>query len=294
MPDALFALLLGLVAAVYVALPLRGAGPATTATATPDVREPLRLRYRLALDAIRDVEADRRAGSLDEETYRAQRADAEAHAVRTLRGLEEAQASAPADQAPGAAGGGSRVAVAIGLGLAAAVAVGFVLPAPIGLANPTVENRALAEAQAAEADRQAQIAELQDRLALNARDPDALSALADAYLAGDSGEELVRAAVVLLALIELEPENESAYTRLITAYVRAGDYEDAAAATDALAHLNPNSADVPFFRGLIARGEGDAAGAVEAFDAFLRLAPDDPRAPMVRSLRAQAAGEIAD
>lgn len=293
MPELVFALLLGAAVALFVALPLRRSTPASPEA---DELEPVRLRHRLALDAVRDVEADRRAGSLDEAGYAAQRAQAEAGAVQTLRELEAAE-DAPRDATPvsasdGPSGAGRRGAAVAGGVLVAAVAIGFWLPPPIGLANPTVENPALAAAQAAEAARQARITELEQRLAEDARDPEALSALADAYLAGGSAEELVRAAVVLLALIGLEPEDESAYARLITAYIRAGDYANAAAATDGLADVNPESPDVAYFRGLIAlRGTGDTAAAVEQFDRFLRLAPDDARAAMVRGLRSEAAGE---
>ena len=66
----------------------------------------------------------------------------------------------------------------------------------------------------------------------------------------------------------------------------------AAAATDALADLDPDSPDVPFFRGLIAwQGHRDAAAAIAAFDTFLEMAPDDPRVPMIRGLRGEASAE---
>ena len=100
--------------------------------------------------------------------------------------------------------------------------------------------------------------------------------------------------MALLALIGLEPDNASAYQRLITAYINAGDWVDARSATDAYADVvGEDDPDVPFFRGLVAlRGDGDAAEAVRLFDRFLELAPDDPRTTMIRSLRAEAAGEL--
>jgi tetratricopeptide (TPR) repeat protein len=117
--------------------------------------------------------------------------------------------------------------------------------------------------------------------------------LADAYLAGPAAEDLQRAASVLLLLIGLDPDDPDPYVRLISAYIRASDWTDAAAATDALAELTPDSADVPFFRGLIAwRGHGDAVTAIEAFDAFLEIAPDDPRVPTIRALRQEAAASV--
>jgi cytochrome c-type biogenesis protein CcmH len=186
-----------------------------------------------------------------------------------------------------------RLAVGAAATLVALLGIGFLLPEPFSLAAETVVNQPLAEAQAAEA---ARLAEIERLLAIIAADPSdiaSLSNLADAYLAGPSAEDLQRAALTLLALIGLEPDEPDHYARIISAYIRAADWTDAAAATDALAELAPDSPDVPFFRGLIAwRGYGDAATAIEAFDAFLAMAPDDPRVPMIRALRQQAATSV--
>jgi cytochrome c-type biogenesis protein CcmH len=185
------------------------------------------------------------------------------------------------------------LAVSVAATLAALLGIGFLLPEPFSLAAETVVNQPLAEAQAAEAARQAEIERLLGILAADPSDIASLSDLADAYLAGPSAEDLQRAAFTLLAVIGLDPGDPDPYVRIISAYIRAADWTDAAAATDALAELAPDSADVPFFRGLIAwQGRGDAAGALEAFDAFLVMAPDDPRVPMIRALRQEAAAEV--
>jgi cytochrome c-type biogenesis protein CcmH/NrfG len=174
-------------------------------------------------------------------------------------------------------------------GLVAFVAVGYLLPEPYSLAAATVVNQPLAEAQAAEARRQAEIERLLDAVRADPSDSAALSDLADAYLVGSTVEDLQRAAITLLALIGADPDDPEPYGRLITAYIRADDWTDAVAATDALAELEPDSPDVPFFRGLIAwQGDGDAEAATAAFDEFLSRAPDDPRVPMIRALRAEA------
>jgi tetratricopeptide (TPR) repeat protein len=116
-----------------------------------------------------------------------------------------------------------------------------------------------------------------------------LSDLADAYLAGGSPDELARAAAALTLVISQRPDDVDAHARIITAYLRAGDYANARAALDAFTALEPDAADVDFFTGIIAlRGDGDGAAAVAAFDRFLAAAPDDPRVPMVRALRAEA------
>jgi cytochrome c-type biogenesis protein CcmH len=207
----------------------------------------------------------------------------------------DADGAAAADaEAPPAPGRPSpvarRAAVAVAVGLVVLLGVGFVLPEPYSLAAETVVNQPLAEAEATEARRQAEIQRLLEVLAADADDEDALSDLADAYLAGSSAQDLQRAALVLLALIGLAPDEPDPYGRLITAYIRAGDWSNASGATDGLAELDPDSPDVPFFRGLIAwQGAGDAEAAIAAFDEFLAAAPDDPRVPMIRALRAEAA-----
>lgn len=186
-----------------------------------------------------------------------------------------------------------RLAVGAAATLVALLGIGFLLPEPFSLAAETVVNQPLAEAQAAEAARQAEIERLLALVAAQPTDTASLSELADAYLAGPTAEDLQRAASVLLLLIGLDPDDPDPYARLISAYIRASDWTDAAAATDALAELTPDSADVPFFRGLIAwRGHGDAVTAIEAFDAFLEIAPDDPRVPMIRALRQEAAASV--
>jgi cytochrome c-type biogenesis protein CcmH len=185
-----------------------------------------------------------------------------------------------------------RALAGVAIGLVIALAVGYLLPEPYSLAAETVVNQPLAEAQAAEAARQVEIQRLLAVVAANPEDRAALSDLADAYLAGATAEDLQAGAQLLLALISLEPDDPDPYARLITAYFRAEDWVNAEAATDALAELDPDSADIPFFRGLIAwQGHRDAEAALDAFDQFLAQAPDDPRVPMIRALRSEAAAD---
>jgi tetratricopeptide (TPR) repeat protein len=278
--------------AVAIAWPLLGRGAAAAAQAPDPELEARQVRHRLALEALRDVEADHRAGSLDEEAYHRERAEAEAHAARTRAELDAP--APPATERPRRGSGGVRPAAFVAALLAGALLVGFALPAPMGIGERTVTNQALADALAGEQARRAEI----DRLsALVAEDPTnaaALSDLADAYLAGGSAEDLRRAAAALILLLSVEPEDASAYRRLITAYINAGDWVQAANALDSYAAAAADDEpDIPFFRGLIAfRGNGDLPEAVRQFDRFLELAPDDPRASMIRSLRAEAAGQL--
>ena len=254
----------------------------------------LALRHRIAVESLRDVEADHRAGSLDDAGYQAARAEAEERAARTLAALEAARSAGPEGGVVESRGfwTARRIAGALGVGIVALVLVGSFLPAPLTLANGTVVNSKLAAQQATEAARQQQISRLKANIGAK---PDAatLVQLADLYMQGSSSADLQQAAQWLIFAIQLDPKNSDAYRLLISAYIRAGDYADATAATSAYAKLAPSSPDIPFFRGLIAyQGTGDRAAAVRWFDAFLKAAPSDARVPMVRSLRAEAAGEL--
>lgn len=290
MPDAMpevIVLLLGLAAAALVIGPPLLA-PAAPAPSDPEL-EAAELRRRAALDALRDVEADRRAGSLDEAAYAEQRAAAEARVAAIGHGLDAVRAatSVPrtrSDPAARRAAGGVAGAIAIVLLL------GLAAPPPIGLANATLVDSERAAAQAAEMSRQARIVALVDQLRDDPLDVAVLSALADAYLEGGSPDELARAAAALTLVISQRPDDADAHARIITAYLQAGDYVNARAALDSLTALDPDATDVAFFSGIISlRGDGDGSAAVSAFDRFLAAAPHDPRAAMVRALRAEAA-----
>lgn len=285
---------LGVPTVVLVGRPLLRP-PSSTEGVGGDLDEAVLIRRRVAVEALHDIEIDRRAGSLDPDEYRHLRDEAELRAAAAIAALE--QSAAHPDPAPAGirAMAGRRWAFGFGALLGTLLVAGYLLPPPASLANGTIVNRPLADALAAEREREDEIRRLTGQLADDPRSAAILSRLADLYLAGSGEEELVRAAYVLLALIELEPTDEGAHARIATAYLRAGDYANAEAATDALERLAPASPDVPFFRGLIAlRGSADPEAAVDAFDRFLQLAPEDPRAPMVRGLRAEAASLIAD
>lgn len=287
MPEPLVLLVGLLVAGAIVLAPLRR--PARRASRGSDERDAAAVRHRVALESLRDVEADRRAGSLDVAAYAEQLGEAEERAAATRAALDAAERQRAA---PGRHASGARAGVIGAAAVGVALLAGALVPAT-GITNGTVVNQGLADARNVEASRQALIVELLDALADDPEDTEVLSDLADAYLAGSTSDDLVRAAVSLQVLIGLEPERADAYVRIVSAYLRAGDHANARAALDAYAELDDaDSVEVAFFDGLIAlRGENDAAAAAEAFGLFLELAPDDPRAGMVRGLRDEAGAE---
>jgi cytochrome c-type biogenesis protein CcmI len=289
MPDALQWLLFALIAvatAAVVGWPLLRPSRSVTFDTRADA-EARALRHRVALEGLLDVEADRRAGSLDDAAYERERAEAEERAAQTLTEPAVPRAATTPVKS------GRRAAGWLGAGLAVALLVGFALPSPNGLGERTVVDQALADAQATESHRQADIQRLLTALAATPQDPKVLSDLADAYLAGSTSEDLRRAAVALQVLLAVDPQNRSAYRRLVSAYISAADWTDALAATESYATIAGESEpDIPFFRGVIAFRQGQDEAAVSNFDRFLALAPSDPRVSMVSSLRAEAAGEL--
>ena len=284
MPEPILLLIALAVAGAAVVLPLRSRH--APSVGVDDESESAAVRHRVALEALRDVELDRRAGSLDDDAYRAQRAEAATRAAATRAALERA----PKGTGVPTAGRGRTGAVAAAAFIGLAVLIGSLVPAT-GIANETEVNEPLAAQRRAESERQAAITRLRDALAANPDDADVLSELADAHLAGTSVDDLARAAAALQVLIALEPDRADAYERIIAAYLRAGDHANARAALASYEErASADPVEVAFFDGLIALREGDPDRARVAFDRFLELAPDDPRVPMVRGLRDEAAG----
>ena len=281
-------LLAGLAAAGALVLPpLLGLGREDGPS--EEDREAAVLRHRVSLEALRDVETDHLAGSLDAGAYAEQLARAEERAALTRAALDRHP-----DAEPAAPGGPGRRAAILAAGLICAVLLaGSFVPAT-GIANDTQVNQALADAQATESARQDRIADLLAAFGANPEDPRTISALADAYLAGATADDLVLAAGFLQLLISLEPNRADAYERIMSAYLRAGDAANARAAHASYAELDSaDPVEVAFFDGLIAvRGEGEPEVALAAFERFLELAPDDPRAGMIRGLRDEASGSV--
>jgi tetratricopeptide (TPR) repeat protein len=284
MPDLIELLVVAatlVLTAILIAAPLLHGRPATGLPATTpqaDDLDALEIRHRVALDALRDVEADRRSGALDEAAHAAARAEAEAVAARTLGELDAARRGAPPSGvprpgAPPAAHGTARRALAgVGAFLVMALLVGLGLPPPVGIANRTLDPR------------RDRIEDALVRFEANPSDPQAISDLSDAYLDGETRADLQRAQAALLLLIDLQPANASAYARLATAQLRTGDLDAADGTLDRMATTAGDSPDLPFLRGLVARERGNETAAREAFEQFVESAPEDPRVPMIRAL----------
>jgi len=274
MAELLLLALVGGAVALAVVWPLLDAERSPVPPPIDDEREATEVRHRLALEALRDVEADHRAGSLDDERYALQRAEAEAHAVATRRALDAARPAAP----DAAARPSLRLPALLAGGLALLLLAGYALPAPLGIAE-----------RDARLDR---IRVLTAAVSANPQDTAALAELSDLYLAGGTSEDVARALASLLLLRDAAPDSRDAHQRLVTLYIRTGEWEQAALATKEMAEVvGDDDREIPFFRGLIARGLGETDEAVRQFDRFLAIAPDDPRATMVRGLLDELSGD---
>ena len=140
MPEQVILLAVLLVAGIVVLAPLR-----RPATSVPEdiERDAAEVRHRVALEALRDVDADRRSGSLDERGYAEQLAEAEARAAITRADLDR---TVPAPTTARAHMSGGRAALfAAGL-MGVVLVVGSWLPA-LGIANSTDLNEGLAAAR---------------------------------------------------------------------------------------------------------------------------------------------------
>lgn len=282
----LLALVLAAVA-LAVAWPLLDRPSAAPDHAVDPELEALEVRHRLALEALRDVEADHRAGSLDAEAYQREREEAEQHAVETRRALDAAMKGAPGrplasatagplERSDAGPGRGRLVAAVIGGALAMLLLAGYALPPPFGIAQRDA--------------RLERIRQLTQAVSQDPRDTSALGELSDLYLAGGSADDVAAALASLLLLRDAAPDSRDANQRLVTLLVRAGLWGQASQATDTYARVvGETDPDIPFLRGLIARGQGDVAGARAQFERFLQLAPNDDRAGMVRGLLDQLA-----
>src|SRR5687767_11217640 len=155
MPEPLVLLLGLLIGAAFVVAPLLQ--PRVEEVTGEVERDAAAVRHRVAIETLRDVEADRSAGSLDDAAYADQLTQAEARAAATRLALEH-PTTQPARRRQATERGRRLGLVAAGV-IGSLLMVGAVIPAT-GLANRVVVNQALADARAGEAERQDRIVEL--------------------------------------------------------------------------------------------------------------------------------------
>lgn len=232
--------------------------------------------------SLDDLEAERAAGGIDEETYRRLHDDYTARAAAQLRAEADGIEPTPGDRAPMSVG--RRVAVVGGLvtfAVVAAVALAFALGARLpgetitGNSDPGQQVSARARERTLEA-------------AVRATPNDAAAHLALARFRlgqrdGAGALDEFRAAA------GLDPSNPEpfAYSGWI---IRLQGYpQQALELLDKAITIDPSYADAHFFRGFVLlRDEHRPAAAVPDFQQYLVLQPDSPLSAQVRTLLAEA------
>lgn len=266
------AAVLAAVAAAGVLRPFR-AGVADRTEASAD---PLEEERDALLRALRDLEEDRRAGSVTEDGYRTLRAETEARAVAVLRDLEirdgdgraagaMRQLRSPASAADGGdPGGGGRS------GAAAILIVAAVVAGAAPLLWSAVGERAPGQPITGSVGGDP-LAVFEERVREHPDDLAARLDLGERYLAAGD----VRGAVEqYVAALRIDPRNAEAHSQLGFVLFRAGKPAEGLRAVDQALELDPGFPLALFYRGVILiEGLDRPAPAAEAFRAYLGAAP---------------------
>jgi cytochrome c-type biogenesis protein CcmH/NrfG len=254
-------------------------------------REQLEAERDFLLKSLDDLEAERAAGGIDDESYEALHDDYTARAAATIRALRDGVDARPESPAlswkrRGVALAGI-VAFAVLAGVTLAYALGARLPGETASGNSPANGDASPTAAASRKRLEAAVAanpnDVASRLLL-ARFLEADDQIADALEQYD-------------AVLAIDPANAQAQAqsgRLL--YVTAGQapaadaatlVEKAAARLDRAIEIDPEYADARFFRAIVRANEyGDFPGAQADLQRYLLAAPNGTFAGQARQLLA--------
>lgn len=258
----------------------------------PDRLASLESERDFLLRSIADLEAEREAGNLDDERYRALRDDYTARAAAVLRSIEEGPAALPAPvpvprRRKLLTGGGVLV---------------FLLVASLALAAALGSRRdgdtITGNAQTGSADAGDRRAALERQVEEHPDDPAAHLEYARFLLEAGEATAAVRAYVTAA---RLDPRNAEAHAyagwvSFLAAQSANADPNTAAELVDrALIRLDtavsaaPDYPDAHFFRGMVQfRGKNNPKAAVADFERYLALVPEGPLHDQVRPILEQA------
>jgi cytochrome c-type biogenesis protein CcmH/NrfG len=296
--------MLGLVAvAAWAVLGPYQRGQAAVAEQAVD---PLEDERRQTLRHLRDLDEDRSRGKLDEGSYLAARAGAEARAVAVLRalevrertgeltaGLREVRNSAPCPPARGAAADGRgrrwwRLAVACAAATAVVVGAAALLTGAVGNRDDgqTITGQGIAPSQAGTT-----LEAFEQRVREHPRDIAARLDLGQRYL--DAGR-LREATGEYLAALKLDPGNAEASTNLALLLFQAGLAEQALRSVDNALATDPRYPEALYAKGIIQfMGLRQAKAAAATFRAYLQVAPFGAHRDVVEQLLQLAAAGVA-
>jgi tetratricopeptide (TPR) repeat protein len=248
---------------------------------TTDAREEER---QFLLRSLDDLEAERAAGNIDDETYRRLHDDYTARAAITVRAMRDGGDGADAATDGSGPSRGRRVLVVGGLvafGAIAATTMAFALGAR--LPGDTVTGNSQTRARVTTKQRQQALEAAADK---NPDDAEARLALARFRL---GRRDLAGALADFQTAATLAPGNAEpfAYSGWI---IRLQGYPDQALQLlDKAVTVDPAYPDAHFFRGFVLlRDKSDPKAAIPEFQQYLVAAPDSPLADQVRALLAEA------
>jgi hypothetical protein len=263
-----------------------GANPPARVSGTGVDRQALEEERDFLLRSLRDLDAEREAGDLDEEDYQTLRDDYTGRTARVLRALDAPAgtgsggpvtgAAPPPDRKPAPVGRWSPVRLAVVAGLVAAVIAGAVV-AVLASSGQRGANQAISGLTPPGAD--PRLDQARSRIAKK----DVLGAikLYDAVLAGDPQQpEALTYRGWLLRLTSLQDPNLADLGNQGLRSIEAAENAD------------PNYPDAHVFRGIILlQDRHDPGGAITEFRTFLSLDPADPLVPTVEEALREALAE---
>jgi tetratricopeptide (TPR) repeat protein len=234
------------------------------------------------LRSLDDLDAERAAGNIDDETYERLHADYTARAAAAVRALREGEARTTVDPEPES--GRHRLLVIGGLVVFAAVAA-IVMALALGARLPggTVTGNSQASEKVTTKDR---LQTLEAAVQAKPQDAETRLALARFQL---GQRDLAGALESFRAAAGLAPTNAEpfAYSGWI---IRLQGFPDQALQLlDKAVQVDPSYPDAHFFRGYVLLNDMKAPQrAIPEFQQYLVAAPDSPLSDQVRSLLAQA------
>jgi cytochrome c-type biogenesis protein CcmH/NrfG len=227
--------------------------------------------------SLDDLEAERAAGNIDDETFERLHSDYTARAAASIR------AGADVEVEPGAPPTSARrraltVAGIVAFGVVAALvlasALGGRMPGQTGSGNTATVSQAARQRI------------LERAIHDHPNDAQAHLALARFLMAREQGPG---AFAEFSTVSALDPTNTESRAYSGWLLYLAGRVDDAIERIDAALALDDAYPDAHFFKGVaLFRGKADAAGAIPQFQRYLTLVPDSPLSDQVRGLLAEA------
>lgn len=253
--------------------------------------DPLEERRLSLLHSIKDLEAARGAGDLEDDEYQRLRLETESRLVRVLNVIEQRSSGVPGK--PAKVGGaerpgriprwiaGTSVSLVV-LGITAAGIKGSLAPRPEGATfTGTVPGT----------DPNENLAFFESRVKSNPRDVAARLDLGHRYLeaarTGDAVQQYLRA-------VDVDPNNAEANAHMGLLLFMGGSSDNALKAVDRALSVDSGYAEALFFKGVILlKGLNQPAPAKEAFQAYLKEGSAGSEQERARQFLAEAEAALA-